>query len=507
MRWAALALLGGCEEGGLIDPPARDFVTIEFPGADFTEVRGVNSSGDVVGRYCCAAPDVGEGDVGFVLREGVFTSIVFPGSIFTSSLGINDAGQIVGRYADEGGFSHGYLLSDSSYSPIDFPGATFTTATGINAAGDIVGFYTDEADRKHPYLLSQGRFTTIDVPGAGPEAWAISSDEIAGFNVLSGFRAQVGHSPALFDVPGAEVTRVFGVASDGTIVGWYRTPGGPAEAYLLDDEVHTITVPGSAGTRTTLKGISADGRFVIGDYEFQAFLATREQVLQWVVQIEDEEGSGSGPMVTAADPRLLPTRATLDVKIFGSGFDDGSSVELLKDGRPSAEVQTRAVHVLSTGELIATLDITADAPPGTYDVQVEDRKGKQGIGTELIEIDSTSVSGTWDLTGRVHGATQDCTIAAGLRLSQNDHDIQGFAIMGFTCFVSPLSNSAQMPVTGTLDANGHDLLLTFGDPGCEFQGTHQGGAASGEILPCMNLADILVEPDTAFSGTWQAERR
>jgi hypothetical protein len=50
-------------------------------------------------------------------------------------------------------------------------------------------------------------------------------------------------------------------------------------------------------------------------------------------------------------------------------------------------------------------------------------------------------------------------------------------------------------------------VLTFGDPGCEFRGTHQAGAASGEILPCMNLADTLVEPDSAFSGTWQAERR
>jgi hypothetical protein len=124
----------------------------------------------------------------------------------------------------------------------------------------------------------------------------------------------------------------------------------------------------------------------------------------------------------------------------------------------------------------------------------------------LIEIDSTSVSGAWDLTGGLHGPTQDCTIAAGLELAQNDHDIQGTAIMGFTC-PFPAGNSRVMPVTGTLDANSHDLLLTLGDPGFEFRGTHQGGAASGEILPCMNLADVLTEPDSAFSGNWQAERR
>jgi hypothetical protein len=172
-------------------------------------------------------------------------------------------------------------------------------------------------------------------------------------------------------------------------------------------------------------------------------------------------------------------------------------------------VRTEAVHFVNSGELIVTLDIAADAPLGAYDVQVEDRKGKQGIGTELIDIDSTSVSGTWDLTMRLHTSTGDCSVVGPLRLAQNANDIHGSALLGLVC-PSGVNGPVPMPVTGTAAANGHDLTLELGDPGCELQGVHESGSASGDVLPCSNLADIpefVSPPDSLFTGTWQAERR
>jgi probable HAF family extracellular repeat protein len=513
MRWAALALLAGCEEAEPTGPGTSEFLKIGFPGAAWTFAYGVNASGDVVGRY----GDDADRTHGFLLREGVYTTIDFPGAVWTSALGINDAGHIVGRYLNaDSSVSHGYLLNDLGYHSIDVPEATYTLAASINAGGNIVGWYVDREDRTHAFLMSDGRFTTIDIPGRGDSfGYGIgSSNEVVGETSGSGFLVQGIRLPMLIDFPGAPFTSARGIAPDGTIVGVYGV--GSAHGFLLDDEFHRIDVPGSSST--ILHSISADGRLVVGNYvdahdNANSFLTTREEVLRWASETGDGGGTSSGPIVSQADPSVLPTRAALDVRILGSGFDDDSRVTLVRDGQASPEVQTRTVHFVSTKELIASLEIAPDAPLGSYDVQVEDRKGKQGIGTELIDIDSTSVSGIWDLTGRARmplpeSPPQDCALTGPMLLAQNDRDIQGVATIRFVCTVTPNNAPFQMPVAGTLDANGHDLLLTLGEPGCEFQGTHQGGSASGEILSCTNLADTFIAPaDSAFSGTWQAQRR
>jgi len=95
-----------------------------------------------------------------------FTTIDFPGAASTQPWGINTRGDVVGRYVNSDKTTHGFLLSGGQYSAIDFPGGTETDAFAINTRGDVVGVYI-AADRvSHSFLLSGGQFSTIDFPGA-----------------------------------------------------------------------------------------------------------------------------------------------------------------------------------------------------------------------------------------------------------------------------------------------------------------------------------------------------
>src|SRR6266849_9684827 len=87
---------------------------------------------------------------------------------------------------------------------VALPGVTSTAALGIIAEGDIVGGYA-VGSVGHGYSLSDGTYTTIDDP-----------KDIG--------RAQ--QSLTSFDVPGAVVTRPFGISPSGNIVGLYITADG-----------------------------------------------------------------------------------------------------------------------------------------------------------------------------------------------------------------------------------------------------------------------------------------
>jgi hypothetical protein len=103
-----------------------------------------------------------------------FTRIDFPASVFTLAAGINSSGDIVGRYADAAGVNHGFLLSGGTFTSLDIPGAEFTRPVCINDYGDIVGHYDLLGTGKdHGFLLRGGVYTTIDSRAArklSPEA-------------------------------------------------------------------------------------------------------------------------------------------------------------------------------------------------------------------------------------------------------------------------------------------------------------------------------------------------
>jgi probable HAF family extracellular repeat protein len=180
------------------------FTSINFPGATYTGLLGVNDSDWNVGYY-----EDSTGQKAYLDAAGSFVSLVPPGAPLNDNLqatGVNDAGQVVGSYTSNGVY-HGFLYnantrqfsidpygglppagingtgqvvgiggggntsllySNGTYTTIAFPGAYATIATGINNNGQVVGYYNLQPSIFHSFLydLNNGAYTSFDYPGA-----------------------------------------------------------------------------------------------------------------------------------------------------------------------------------------------------------------------------------------------------------------------------------------------------------------------------------------------------
>jgi hypothetical protein len=98
------------------------FSTIDdvLPGGSGATLLGING-GEIVGVY----PSADKVKHGFVLSDGQFTTIDAPaGATYTNVTGINSRGEMVGRYT-AGGVTHAYLLSGGLFRvPLRTSGAT-----------------------------------------------------------------------------------------------------------------------------------------------------------------------------------------------------------------------------------------------------------------------------------------------------------------------------------------------------------------------------------------------
>jgi len=95
----------------------------------------------------------------------------------------------------------------------------------------------------------------------------------------------------------------------------------------------------------------------------------------------------TAPTVTSTSPASSVRNVTLDVHIFGSGFDKGSTAQWALKGVPSSKVTTNSTSYVSSRELVANITIAADADVAYYDVIVTAASsGKPGIGTESFEV-------------------------------------------------------------------------------------------------------------------------
>ena len=107
--------------------------------------------------------------------------------------------------------------------------------------------------------------------------------------------------------------------------------------------------------------------------------------LQWA----EAPGGGGGPKVRQADPAEGEQTQTLDVRIIGSGFEDGSDAQWELDGAPSPDVVTNSTQFVSDRELLANISISGTAPLARYDIAVTTPRGKKGVGIEKFEVKST----------------------------------------------------------------------------------------------------------------------
>jgi hypothetical protein len=144
----------GANHGFTLNQATGKFKPVQPPGGANVTAAAINNNGDVVGFY--GAPS---GSIGFLEKNGVFSTFMYPKSTSTMVFGVNDHDAIVGVYVDTAGAMHGFLLEspllNAKFTTIDDPnGIGKTTLNGINNNSQMVGFYEDTAGNTNGMLVT-----------------------------------------------------------------------------------------------------------------------------------------------------------------------------------------------------------------------------------------------------------------------------------------------------------------------------------------------------------------
>jgi probable HAF family extracellular repeat protein len=260
----------------------------EAPGATHTFPYGINDASQTVPSQIVGQFTSGGAIHGYRSSDGVFIPIDFPGARFTALKGINQVGRIIGIYGLFGqGGQHGFLRDiNGSFITIDVPGMTFTEPHGINADGHVAGWFADAAGRGHGFLFAGGWSTTIDAPGAlDTLIYGIndSGHMVGNVNIFDGTNLLIrgfllsGGTFKMFDVPDALETYATGITNAGQIVGWFRDATNRNRGFVRDTSGNfkPFDYPGSLGT--VVHGTNNAGQIVGMFWDAQdahGFLAT-----------------------------------------------------------------------------------------------------------------------------------------------------------------------------------------------------------------------------------------
>jgi probable HAF family extracellular repeat protein len=105
--------------------------------------------------------------------------------------------------------------------------------------------------------------------------------------------------------------------------------------------------------------------------------------------------AAAGPAVTSTLPSYAHQGdAVVDVRILGTGFDQGSAASWERGGVADLKVNVRSTRFVSSTELVATIDVAPDAAIALYDVAVTTSSRKKGIGMEMFTVTVAQSIGT-----------------------------------------------------------------------------------------------------------------
>ena len=175
------------------------YKSVDVPGATETQVRGVNSSGEIVGYYkttSCVDSSTQFPNCpvhGFKIVNGTLTKLMVRNSTSTAIMGVNDYGDLVGFCITPDG-SHGFLWThDNTVTLLNAPfggpnSDAHTVAMGVNKALIVVGglWFYNTPDPQGGWVWANGTFSTMD-PGdtvPGTCCWGVNGVSNNGF--LSG---------------------------------------------------------------------------------------------------------------------------------------------------------------------------------------------------------------------------------------------------------------------------------------------------------------------------------
>ena len=199
--------------------------------------------------------------------------------------------------------------------------------------------------------------------------------------------------------------------------------------------------------------------------------------------------SPAGLTVTAAAPDSAPQDTTLDVHVFGSGFDRGSSAQWAQNGTVSPNVKTNSTKFVSSGELVANITIALTAAVGSYDILVTTSQGKKGIGTELFTI---TLKHNDAATVTVTPATNTIAVGASLQLQATAYNSSG-TILTKAVFTWATSDAA----VAVVSASG--LLTAVGQGSATITATSGRASGNSTVATVTNLTFATVRSGVGYS--------
>jgi len=217
------------------------FSTIEVPGSTVTVASSIDLQGRVVGYYID-----GTGTHGFLYSNGSYSKIDYPGAGWTVIFGINNSGQFVGAYgaSDAPPGRHGFLFAGGGFSSLDVPGSSDTLARGVNNRGQIVGEYLGTDGSRHGFRLSGGNYATIEVPqsGGGSAIGINDSGQIVGAAGPGSGKAFLFDSATYskIEFPNNNFTVAWGMNNVGDIVGQIDNPQAPYRGFLHNGGAYSV---------------------------------------------------------------------------------------------------------------------------------------------------------------------------------------------------------------------------------------------------------------------------
>lgn len=249
------------------------YASVDYPGAAYTQLNGINSAGEIVGIFgntsagnaaysflrsangsytpllANTASDataisnsgviVGSANYsGFIISHGDFTPVSSTKYI-TFLSGISSKNQIVGYFFD--GFEEYYGFETIGGKLVELPYYENEPVRpqGINGAGTIVGY--PEAEITKGFILPAGGvYQLVQYPGAvfGTQLAAINDSGVSAgiqYNTNSSYGQGFTYNGTVFsDViyPGSQNTTPQGISNSGVVVGFYFDASSVAHGFI-----------------------------------------------------------------------------------------------------------------------------------------------------------------------------------------------------------------------------------------------------------------------------------
>jgi hypothetical protein len=249
------------------------FQTINYPNDTFTQLLGINNSGDIAGYH---GADVNQGFT-YNLTSKKFTNENYPKAAMTQVIGINNEPfKTSGFYVTKGGKTQGFTDYQGTFVTVNFPKTPFNQLLSQNDFGQSAGYYSTKADGSgpdHAYVYDEfgGVFELFVIPNSvSAQATGINnSGDVCGFTIdgagnMHGWLKMHGRLTILDAPDGVGATQALGLNNKSQVVGSFTDSSGNSHGFVYNVTSATWqTVDDPAGIGTTLvNGINDKGVLV-----------------------------------------------------------------------------------------------------------------------------------------------------------------------------------------------------------------------------------------------------